>query len=117
MPPAVRVQWRRLAEDVGRVPHVERAAARRWRLTVGTGRVRMTLDLKLTPGGRAVWAGSTLEVDGERRALADDSRHLREILDDPDRSDALPALGEPCGIGGAPPQVRQGSCNFGASLG
>lgn len=55
-----------------------------WRITVSNDRVVMILDHKMTPGGRWVWASSTLTVDGVQGPLASDYDHFVRVWHNPE---------------------------------
>lgn len=55
-----------------------------WRITMSNDRVVMTLDHKMTPGGRWVWANSTLSIDGVRGPLSSGFEHFVRIWKNPE---------------------------------
>lgn len=70
-PPKVREMCADLTRDTGVAPTVELlTGSRRWRVALTSDTVRMTIDFKLTDGGRCVWGSSQLYVGGQRRELA-----------------------------------------------
>lgn len=55
-----------------------------WRITMANDRVVMTLDHKMTSGGRWVWGGSTLSIDGVRGPIANSFEHFVRVWKNPE---------------------------------
>lgn len=83
LPTPVRNMVNRLHEATKHEPEVERIADR-WRIIMRSSRVLMTYDMKLFGRNRYERSGSTLSVDGQRRALAADFEDFVRIFADPD---------------------------------
>lgn len=78
-----------LADDLRRAcktePVVEWDGSRaRWRVTVSNNRVTMTVDYKLSTGGRWVWGSSTLAIDGVKGPLAAGFDHFVRVWNNPE---------------------------------
>lgn len=113
MPADVRFWHDSIEHGTGQTPRVERIGDRRFRLTAENERVVMTLDLKMTGPGRWVWATSTLTVDGQRRALAENQAAFYRLFRNPDDGGKLPVDPadeepfEPYPLDDAPPAAVQ----------
>lgn len=117
VPPSINRLAAQISQELGHQATAQPLPeVRRWRITVNSPRVTVTLDYTIRQRGRALQAGSTLTIDGQAVPLADDIDHLAAIFADPDTasrtdtatSDSTPApLASTCEPDDAPPEVRR----------
>jgi len=86
VPAPVREWVELLHRATGVVPKVDRTVtpAPRWRLRLANDRVVLSMDFRSSSGGRWVWRGSTLSIDGQAVAAAANLEHFVRVFADPD---------------------------------